>query len=87
MPLKLYNPLFEMEDTFVLQEYFLAPAQFRAWVNRAKDILTVTYKHVTLLNCTIRYVKCDEATMLAYSRSKPAGSFAFVLYFHDVNSR
>lgn len=76
----LYSPLFKIEATFVLHEYFIPPAHFHAWVVRAKSILTVKYDRITLLNITIRYVHKDDTTLLAYSRGEQ-GSFAFVLYF------
>jgi len=83
---KLYNPLFEMDDTFVLQEYFLPPSQFRPWIASVKNVLTKKYNFVKLLNCTIRYVNCDDVTALAYSRNLD-GSFAFVLYYRLKRSR
>lgn len=78
---RLYNPLFEMDDTFVLQEYFVPPSSFKSWINNVQLVLTADYTLVKLLNCTIRYVKRDDTTALAYSNSDPEGSFAFVLYF------
>ena len=77
---KLYSPLHSIEDTFILQEYFVPSISLRAWTTRVKPIITKRYDQVTLLNLTIRFVNRDETTLLAYSQSE-GGSFCFVLYY------
>ena len=77
---RLYSPFHELEDTFVLQEFFIPKREFLAWTNNAKSILIKKYENVTLLNCTVRFVNEDKTTTLAYSRDSE-GSFAFVLYY------
>ena len=77
---RLYSPFHELEDTFILQEFFIPKREFLAWTNNAKSILIKKYENVTLLNCTVRFVNEDKTTTLAYSRDSE-GSFAFVLYY------
>ena len=77
---RLYSPFHELEDTFVLQEFFIPKREFLAWTNNAKSILIKKCENVTLLNCTVRFVNEDKTTTLAYSRDSE-GSFAFVLYY------
>ena len=77
---RMYSPFHELDDTFVLQEFFVPAKNFSAWVQRAKPMLTKNHEKVTLLNCTVRYVLEDQTTFLAYSRAKE-GSYAFVLYY------
>ena len=54
---RLYSPLFQVDDTFVLQEYFVPAAQYVAWITQTKSV----YAHATkaggdtiLLNTTVR---------------------------------
>lgn len=79
---RLYNPLFLVDDTFVLQEFFVPHAGFQRWVHDAKPIYkrAAELPKVDLLNTTIRYVHQDQDTALPYSRAE-GGSFAFVLYY------
>lgn len=77
---RLYSPLFELDDTFVLQEFFTPASEFTRWIDGARPILTAKRDKVALLNTTVRFVEQDTDTNLAYARSA-AGSFAFVLYF------
>ncbi|CAF1473775.1 unnamed protein product [Adineta steineri] len=75
----LYQPLTYYDDTFILQEYFIPKENFQQWYKQLKPILTKNYEYVFLLNLTIRFVKKDELTFLAYI--KQHDSYAFVFYF------
>ncbi|EFC40861.1 FAD linked oxidase [Naegleria gruberi] len=80
---KLYSPLFDVNDTFILQEYFVPHSKFQEWIMSASKIIQSHPSHLkqfTLLNITIRYVKKDNCTFLPYGRHDE-GSFAFVLYY------
>ena len=77
---RLYSPFHELEDTFILQEFFIPKKEFLTWTSNAKSILTKKYENVTLLNCTVRFVNEDKTTVLSYSRVSE-GSYAFVLYY------
>lgn len=79
---RLYSPLILIDDTFILQEYFVPQPHFLRWIELAKPIYErmANHQHLHLLNTTIRFVKHDKDTQLAYSRD-PAGSYAFVLYY------
>ncbi len=79
---QLYSPLIEIDDTFILQEYFVPQASYLRWIDLAKPIYAQINKHqqVRLLNTTIRFVKRDVDTFLAYAK-KEEGAFAFVLYY------
>ena len=76
----LYSPFHEVDDSFVLQEFFVPANKFSSWVQQSKSALTKQYANVTLLNLTVRYVLEDKTSFLSYSRAK-GGSFAFVLYY------
>ena len=86
---RLYSPFHKFNDSFVLQEFFVPVDFFTPWIQEAKSTLTKygsgKYGNVTLLNLTVRFVKEDNTTFLAYSRAK-AGSFAFVLYYRIKRS-
>jgi len=75
----LYQPLQYYDDTFVLQEYFIPKENFHQWYNKLQPIIEKNYQHVFLLNLTIRFVKKDQLTFLAYT--KQHDSYAFVFYF------
>lgn len=75
----LYQPLTYYDDTFVLQEYFIPQENFQRWYQQLTPVLGVKYEHVFLLNLTIRFVKKDDVTMLAYARNQHC--YAFVFYF------
>ena len=80
---RLYSPLVEVDDTFVLQEYFVPRARFLDFCTRARaPVLEGINKEalLTLLNITVRFVQQDRCTALPYAAA-PEGSFAFVLYF------
>ena len=79
---QLYEPLFQVDDTFLLQEYFCPCSQFKSWISRTKPIykrLAAT-TDVVLLNTTIRFVEQDVDTFLPYAKDQE-GMFAFVLYY------
>ena len=82
---RLYSPFHELEDTFILQEFFIPKESFSCWITKAKPIISGKYENVTLLNCTIRFVKEDKTTLLSYARSSQ-GSYAFVLYYRLKNT-
>jgi FAD/FMN-containing dehydrogenase len=79
---RLYSPLLHIDDTFILQEYFVPQKSFLRWVEQVKPIYRRIAQHplVSLLNTTIRFVRQDTETALAYARS-PEGVYAFVLYY------
>lgn len=80
---RLYSPLVLVDDTFVLQEYFIPKAHFLRFMREAKCIVVDKLNHetlLTLLNITIRFVHHDTDTALPYA-SSPDGMFAFVLYY------
>jgi len=91
---KLYSPLVIVDDTFVLQEFFVPCESFHRFICEArpiyKDIDTyqkqgasdrqVPPQSLVLLNTTIRFVEQDSTTCLTYS-PRTGGMYAFVLYF------
>ncbi|GAM26439.1 hypothetical protein SAMD00019534_096140 [Acytostelium subglobosum LB1] len=80
---QLYSPWLLIDDTFILQEYFVPKENFNTWISAAKDLVVGHINKETklsLLNITIRYVHHDTDSALPYSRA-PGGSFAFVFYF------
>ncbi|CEO96569.1 hypothetical protein PBRA_005178 [Plasmodiophora brassicae] len=79
---KLYTWVVHVDDTFVLQEYFLAFDQAAAWIRLARRILQRWAKRKNaprLLNCTIRTVRNDTCTALPYASGRDR--IAFVLYY------
>ena len=79
---KLYEPMIHVDDTFVLQEYFVPKAMYSAWVRDAAPIYAdlAAERELMLLNTTIRFVEYDARSFLKYAAAKD-GSFAFVLYY------
>ena len=75
----LYQPLTYYDDTFILQEYFIPQENFQQWYQPLQSILCKKYSHVFLLNLTIRFVKKDDLTFLAYTKRNSC--YAFVFYF------
>lgn len=78
---RLYSPLLQFDDTFLLQEYFVPRDTFAHFYEALKaTVLQHIQKEtlITLLNTTIRYVKKERYSMLPYARED---SFAFVLYY------
>jgi hypothetical protein len=79
---ELSSPLINVDDTFILQEFFVPAAKFGKWMEKTKDVFLSlnSCSEVCLLNCTIRYVQHDQDSVLNYA-SAAEGSFAFVLYY------
>lgn len=80
---RLYSPVLLVDDTFILQEYFVPRENFNSWIAEAKKIVVGELNHetlLTLLNITIRVVERDADSMLPYSAA-PGGSYAFVFYY------
>ena len=74
----LYQPLFKNNDTFILQEYFIAPKYFNSWFSKFKLIISSISNKIKLLNITLRYVSKDDESILNYAKND---SIAIVLYF------
>jgi len=80
---QLYSPWLLIDDTFILQEYFVPRDNFNNWIS---DVRQLVVNHlnketfITLLNITIRFVHQDKDTALPYS-TNPDGSYCFVFYF------
>jgi len=74
----IYQPLIKLDRTFYLQEYFIPFPKFEHFMKKISPYVLRGYKHFTLLNITIRFVKKDETTVLNYAASD---SYAFVMYF------
>lgn len=80
---QLYSPLTVLDDTFILQEYFVPRAAFGAFVLGCRHpVLELLPKEpdVSLLNITVRVVRQDALTALPYAAA-PGGVFAFVFYY------
>jgi SAM-dependent methyltransferase len=84
---RLYSPLVVVNDTFVLQEFFVPHDKFELWLKAVKQIYVDIENYqknvgqsLILLNTSIRYVGFDDTTFLKYASAKD-GMFAFVLYF------
>src|ERR1700733_1417453 len=67
-----------LNDTDILQEYFIPPEKMPEFVDGLRDV--VTKNHANLLNVTIRFVHKDVVTALPYAKKD---MFAFVLYFNQ----
>ncbi len=67
-----------LEDTDILQEYFIPHDQMAAFVDGLRS--TVQKNGANLLNVTIRIVSKDTVTSLPYAKED---MFAFVLYFNQ----
>jgi FAD/FMN-containing dehydrogenase len=63
--------------TEILHEYFVPPARLAQFVSIARTILL--REHPDLLNITVRYVRQDRDTVLAYAREDV---FGLVMLFH-----
>jgi SAM-dependent methyltransferase len=79
----LYNPLIEINDTFILQEYFIPFDNFENFMKESKLILMKKFERISLLNITIRFVKEDNQSFLSYAQKDV---LAFVLYFRIERS-
>jgi FAD/FMN-containing dehydrogenase len=67
-----------LEDTDILQEYFIPQARMAEFVDGLRRV--VTNDGANLLNATIRIVSKDTITALPYAKDE---MFAFVLYFNQ----
>jgi FAD/FMN-containing dehydrogenase len=67
-----------LEDTDVLQEYFIPHARMVEFVDGLRSV--VKNESANLLNVTVRIVHQDRITALPYARED---MFAFVLYFNQ----
>jgi hypothetical protein len=78
----LYSPILDIDDTFVLQEYFVPKSQISQWVSgvRAYYSRALESERVTILNTTIRVVEKDVWSALPFT-PHAEGSDAFVLYW------
>lgn len=78
---QLYNPLINLDRTHILQEYFIPYDKFDEWTLFLKNFFgKEKFKHVILLNTTVRFVNEDDTTFLKYAKTKN-GMFAFVMYY------
>eukprot|EP00759_Apiculatamorpha_spiralis_P047131 PhF_6_TR42996/c0_g1_i1/m.65620 len=79
---RLTSPYLDVDDTFILQEYFVPRDKFCAWIRAVRNIYFDAAKlsHVTILNTTIRFVHYDEDCFMRYAKCTD-GMFAFVLYY------
>lgn len=64
------EPVITLDDndparTDILHEYFVSPARFGDFVDACKDVIPASYQQ--LLNITLRYVKTDHDSVLAYA--------------------
>jgi decaprenylphospho-beta-D-ribofuranose 2-oxidase len=71
--IRYYSP----NDTDILQEYFLPPQGFTAFVSGLRDI--VEKRHVNLLDATVRYIEPNDDAFLNYSSRQ---ALALVLYIN-----
>lgn len=77
----LYTWIINVDDTFILQEYFLPFDSAVKWIIVARRLLqshTQGSSAPSLLNCTVRCVRHDKITALPYAQGD---RIAFVLYF------
>jgi FAD/FMN-containing dehydrogenase len=68
----------KLQDTDILQEYFIPRAKMAAFVDGLRNV--VERIGANLLNITVRIVHRDTVTALPYAKSD---MFAFVLYFNQ----
>lgn len=68
-----------LNDTDILQEYFIPRSRFADFVDGLRTI--VGRERANLLNATIRSVESDTTTALPYA---PQDAFAVVLYFNQA---
>jgi FAD/FMN-containing dehydrogenase len=68
----------DAQSTEILHEYFIPPARLADFVRTIRPLLD-TYRP-DLLNITVRKVKADPDTRLAYARQD---MFGLVMYFHQ----
>jgi FAD/FMN-containing dehydrogenase len=68
-----------LDDTDILQEYFVPRSRFADFVDGLRTI--ISRERANLLNATIRSVEADTITALPYA---PQDVFAVVLYFNQA---
>ncbi len=76
------EPLMRMISTNVLQEYFVPCKNLQSFIEQLYEIID-QYK-VNILNISVRYVKADTTSVLAYA---PEDSCAVVLYINMFNAK
>lgn len=75
------QPISGADFSYVLQEYFVPPAQLERFVG---ELARLTDEHqANLLNVSIRHAKADPGTLLAWA---PEEVFALVLYYRQGSS-
>lgn len=75
------EPISGPDFSFVLQEYFVPPAQLERFVG---ELARLSEKHgANLINVSIRHAKADPDTLLAWA---PEEVFALVLYYRQGSS-
>ena len=75
------EPISGADFSYVLQEYFVPPAQLERFVG---ELARLTHQHqATLINVSIRHAKADPHTLLSWA---PEGVFALVLYYRQGSS-
>lgn len=75
--IRYYSP----DDTDILQEYFIPPKNFVAFVNGLREI--VQQRQGNLLDATVRYIEPNNDAFLNYS---PRQALALVLYMNVKTS-
>jgi decaprenylphospho-beta-D-ribofuranose 2-oxidase len=75
--IRYYSPT----DTDVLQEYFIPPETFVAFIDHLRDI--IQRRHVNLLSATVRYIEPSDDAFLNYSARS---ALAVVLYINVKTS-
>lgn len=74
------QPISGPDFSYVLQEYFVPPAQLERFVG---ELARLTRQHqAKLINVSIRHAKADPGTLLAWA---PEEVFALVLYYRQGN--
>jgi decaprenylphospho-beta-D-ribofuranose 2-oxidase len=75
--IRYYSP----EDTDILQEYFIPPQDFAAFIDGLRDI--VEKREINLLSATVRYIEPNSDAFLNYSGRQ---ALAVVLYMNVKTS-
>lgn len=76
---ELWSPIFELNKTHILKEYFVPIDKLEEWLHSSNQILQENnLQYTSLLNATIRFVKKDTVTVLNYATDD---MFAIVLFF------
>lgn len=75
--IRYYSP----NDTDILQEYFIPPQNFAAFVDGLREI--VEKRRINLLDATVRYIEPNDDAFLNYSRQR---TLSVVLYLNIKTS-